>query len=78
MESPSIAERAAVREAPEVTAARAYLSDVNIGLLSIEFMPAALKGTGIPLFEHMLSKRCIDQKGGVKDAPSAHFDISIT
>jgi hypothetical protein len=78
MESPSIAEREAVREAPEVTAAHAALSDVNKGLASFEFMPTALKGTGIPLFDHMVSKRCIDPKGGLKDAPSAHYDVSIT
>jgi hypothetical protein len=56
MESPYIAERAVVREAPEVTAAHASLSDVNTVLASFEFMPAALKGTGMPLFEHMISK----------------------
>jgi hypothetical protein len=56
MESPSIAERAAVREAPEVTAAYASLSDVNSGLPLFEFMPAALKGTGLQLFEHMIAK----------------------
>ena len=68
-----------MREAPEVTAAHASLSDVNTGLASFEFMPAALKGTGLPLFEHMISKRCIDPQGGVKDdAPSAHFDVTIT
>jgi hypothetical protein len=75
MESPSITESAAVREAPEVTAAYASLSGVNAGLTSFEFIPAALKGT---LFEHMISKRWIDPKGGVKDAPSAHFDVSIS
>ncbi len=32
----------------------------------------------MPLFEHMLSKKCIDPKGGVKDAPSANLDVSIT
>jgi hypothetical protein len=56
MESPSIAERAAVREAPEVTAACASLSDVNSGLTLFEFMPAAFKGTGLQLFEHLISK----------------------
>jgi hypothetical protein len=78
MESPSIAERAAVREALEVTAAHVCLSNVNTGLASFEFMPAALKGTGMPLFEHMISKWCIDPKGGVKDAPSANLDVCIT
>jgi hypothetical protein len=78
MESPSIAERAAVREAPDVIAAYASLSDVNSGLTLSEFMPAALKGTGLRLFEHMISKRCVDPKGGVKDAPSPHFDVSIS
>jgi hypothetical protein len=41
-------------------------------------MYVALKGTGLPLFEHMILKECIDPKGGVKDAPSAHFDVSIS
>jgi hypothetical protein len=40
MKLPSIAERAAVREAPEVTAAYASLSDVSTGLTSFEFIPA--------------------------------------
>ena len=40
--------------------------------------PAALKGTVVPRFEHMISKRCNDTKGGVKVAPSTNFDVSIT
>jgi hypothetical protein len=26
----------------------------------------------------MISKRCINPKGGVKDAPSAHFDVILS
>jgi hypothetical protein len=62
-----------------VTAAYMSQSDVNSSLATFEFMPAALKGTCLPLFEHMISKRCIDPKGEMKDAPrSAHFDVSIS
>jgi hypothetical protein len=79
MESPSITERAAVREALEVTAAYASLSDESSGLALFEFMSAALEGTGLRPFEHMISKLwCLDPKGGVKDAPSPHFDVSIS
>jgi hypothetical protein len=37
-----------------------------------------LKGTGLQLFEHMIAKPCLDPKGGLKDAPSPHFDVSIS
>ncbi len=70
MESPSMAERAVAEEVVEVTAAYASLSDVTTGLRSFEYIPAALRGTGLPLFEHMVRRRCIDPKGGVQIAPS--------
>ena len=55
MESPSVAARSAVIEAPAVSAAHATIFDVNTGLASFELMPAALKVTGVPLFAHIIS-----------------------
>jgi hypothetical protein len=56
IESPSVAHRAAAEGIPEVAAAYASLSDVTTDLASSKYIPAVLRGTGIPLFKHMVSR----------------------